>query len=214
MAWGVCITSLDVLIVLAMQGRGFRFLEILVVGLIATMGGCFAVEIFYSHAGLARAWRSGFCRTLAIVKDRHMLYVALGILGATVMPHNLYLHSSIVQTRRYALTSAGKRDAIRFANIDSAFALMFALGVNAAILIVAAATFYRSGHHERGGYFRRLQIAHAAAGGFRGGHYLRHRAARLRAKLDADRDAGGADRDGGFSAFPHPAVAAAASSRG
>ena len=145
--WGVCITSLDVLIVLAMQGRGFRFLEILVVALIATVGGCFAVEIFYSHAnwpGVAL----GFLPDTAILKDRNMLYLALGILGATVMPHNLYLHSSIVQTRRYALTSAGKRDAIRFANIDSAFALMFALGVNAAILIVAAATFYRSGHRE------------------------------------------------------------------
>ena len=145
--WGVCITSLDVLIILAMQHRGFRFLEILVVALIATIGGCFALELFFSKPdwmGVA----AGSLPSPSIIKNREMLYIAMGILGATVMPHNLYLHSSIVQTRRYELTSSGKRDAIRFANIDSGVALMFALCVNAAILIVAAATFYRSGHHE------------------------------------------------------------------
>src|SRR5262249_44966346 len=91
---------------------------------------------------------SGFVPRAQIISNPEMLYIAMGILGATVMPHNLYLHSSIVQTRKYELSSTGKREAIRFATIDSTLALMFALFINAAILIVAAATFFTSGHHE------------------------------------------------------------------
>ena len=144
---GVCLTALDVLIILFLQNKGFRYIEALVITLIATIGGCFAWEIFMSqpnYAGIA----AGFVPTFEIFRNSDMLYIAIGILGATVMPHNLYLHSSIVQTRKYELSSAGKREAIKFATIDSTVALTFALFINAAILIVSAATFYRSGHND------------------------------------------------------------------
>src|SRR3954464_10680548 len=144
---GVCITSLDVLFVLFLQNKGFRYIEALVITLIIIVGGCFAWEIVASHPnflGIAK----GFVPSPQIVSDPGMLYIAIGILGATVMPHNLYLHSSIVQTRRYELNSAGKREAIKFATIDSTVALMFALFINAAILIVAAATFYTRGRGD------------------------------------------------------------------
>ncbi len=144
---GVCITALDVLVVLFLQNKGFRYIEALVMTLIAVVGGCFAWEIIVSHPNLLGI-AHGFIPTTKIVSDPGMLYIAIGILGATVMPHNLYLHSSIVQTRRYELTSAGKRDAIKFATIDSTVALMFALFINAAILIVAAATFYTRGRSD------------------------------------------------------------------
>jgi manganese transport protein len=145
--WGVCITSLDVLIMLFLQNKGFRYIEVLVISLIATIGTCFALEMIFSKPEM-QGVLLGFIPSLQIVSDPSMLYIAIGILGATVMPHNLYLHSSIVQTRRYEQDSAGKREAIKFATIDSTAALMFALFINGAILIVAAATFYRSGHHD------------------------------------------------------------------
>jgi manganese transport protein len=144
---GVAITTLDVLIVLFLQHKGFRMLEALVITLIATVGICFLFELVVSRpewAGVA----AGFVPSADIVRDPGMLYIALGILGATVMPHNLYLHSSIVQTRRYAEDAEGKREAVRFAFIDSTVALSFALFINAAILIVAAATFHRAGLSE------------------------------------------------------------------
>ena len=144
---GVCITSLDVLFVLFLQNKGFRYIEALVITLIVIIGGCFLWEIVASRPdilGIAK----GFVPSPQIVADPGMLYIAIGILGATVMPHNLYLHSSIVQTRRYELSSAGKREAIKFATIDSTVALMFALFINAAILIVAAATFYTRGRND------------------------------------------------------------------
>jgi manganese transport protein len=144
---GVCITSLDVLFVLFLQNKGFRYIEALVITLIVIIGGCFAWEIIASQPNLAGIAK-GFLPSPRIVADPGMLYIAIGILGATVMPHNLYLHSSIVQTRRYELTSAGKREAIKFATIDSTVALMFALFINAAILIVAAATFYTRGRND------------------------------------------------------------------
>jgi manganese transport protein len=144
---GVCITALDVLIVLFLQNKGFRYIEALVITLIAIIGGCFAWEIFASNPNLLGI-TAGFVPSPKIVTDPGMLYIAIGILGATVMPHNLYLHSSIVQTRRYELSAAGKRDAIKFATIDSTVALMFALFINAAILIVAAATFYTRGRND------------------------------------------------------------------
>src|SRR5256886_1716535 len=144
---GVCITSLDVLFVLFLQNKGFRYIEALVITLIIIIGGCFAWEIVASRPDLLGIAK-GFVPSPRIVADPGMLYIAIGILGATVMPHNLYLHSSIVQTRRYELTSAGKREAIKFATIDSTVALMFALFINAAILIVAAATFYTRGRND------------------------------------------------------------------
>src|ERR1700674_1332399 len=144
---GVCITGLDVLIVLFLQNKGFRYIEALVIALIVVIGGCFAWELVVSHPDLLGIAK-GFVPSAKIITDPGMLYIAIGILGATVMPHNLYLHSSIVQTRRYELNSAGKREAIKFATIDSTLALMFALFINAAILIVSAATFYTRGRND------------------------------------------------------------------
>src|SRR4051794_15974743 len=144
---GVCITALDVLVVLFLQNKGFRYIEALVITLIAVIGGCFAWELIASRPdvlGIAK----GFIPSPQVITDPGMLYIAIGILGATVMPHNLYLHSSIVQTRRYELSASGKREAIKFATIDSTIALMFALFINAAILIVSAATFYTHGRSD------------------------------------------------------------------
>jgi len=144
--WGVCITALDVLLILFLQQRGFRFLEALILALIGTIGVCFALEIVFSRPDLLGIV-SGFVPSSRIVRDPGMLYIAIGILGATVMPHNLYLHSAIVQTRAFERTPEGKREAIRFGVIDSTTALTFALLVNAAILIVSAATFFRNGYN-------------------------------------------------------------------
>src|SRR5437763_4798584 len=144
---GVCITGLDVLIVLFLQNKGFRYIEALVIALIFVIGGWFAWELVVSHPDLLGIAK-GFVPSAKIITDPGMLYIAIGILGATVMPHNLYLHSSIVQTRRYELNAAGKREAIKFATIDSTLALMFALFINAAILIVSAATFYTRGRND------------------------------------------------------------------
>ena len=144
---GVCITGLDVLIVLFLQNKGFRYIEALVIALIFVIAGCFTWELIISRPDLLGIAR-GFVPSTQIITDPGMLYIAIGILGATVMPHNLYLHSSIVQTRRYELNAAGKREAIKFATIDSTLALMFALFINAAILIVSAATFYTHGRND------------------------------------------------------------------
>jgi manganese transport protein len=143
-AVGVALTALDVLIVLLLQHRGFRLLEALVITMILTIAGCFLFEILLAHPDLGATAR-GFVPSLAIVRDPAMLYIAIGILGATVMPHNLYLHSSIVQTRRYEESSGGKREAIRYATLDSTVALMGALFINGAILVMAAAVFNKSG---------------------------------------------------------------------
>jgi manganese transport protein len=144
---GIVITALDVLLVLYLQHKGFRLLEALVVALIATIAGCFLFEIIIARPEFG-ALALGFIPRAAIVRDPGMLYIAIGILGATVMPHNLYLHSSIVQTRRYEETPAGKRMAVRYALLDSTVALTLALFINAAILIVAAATFHRAGRSD------------------------------------------------------------------
>jgi manganese transport protein len=143
--WGIAITALDVLIVLVLQHRGFRVMEALVIVLIATIAACFLFEIIISRPD-AGGVAAGFAPSLGILTNRDQLYIAISILGATVMPHNLYLHSSIVQTRRYEETPAGRREAVRFALLDSTLALTFALFINAAILIVAAATFHTTGH--------------------------------------------------------------------
>jgi len=147
LVWGVCITALDVLAVMYLQNKGFRYIEALVITLIVVIGGCFLLEIIFSRPNFAEVL-GGFVPKFEIVRNPAMLYVAIGILGATVMPHNLYLHSSIVQTRKYEQDTEGKREAIKFATIDSTTALMFALFINAAILIVSAATFHTRGQHE------------------------------------------------------------------
>lgn len=145
--WGCVITVLDVMVILLLQDRGFRYLEALVVTLILTIGSCFAVELFLVKPDMGGVM-SGFIPRLEILRNSEMLYVAIGILGATVMPHNLYLHSSIIQTRRFVQSSEGKAEAIKFGTIDSTFALMFALFINAAILVLAASAFHRNGHGE------------------------------------------------------------------
>ncbi len=145
---GVLITGVDVLLLLLLQNRGFRYLEALIITLIATIAVLFGMEILLSRPDWAPILRDMFIPSRSILTNPDMLYIAIGILGATVMPHNLYLHSAIVQTRDYQRTPKGKREAIRFASIDSAVALMLALFVNAAILIVAAAVFHRGGHPE------------------------------------------------------------------
>lgn len=145
--WGIALTALDVLIVLYLQNKGFRMLEALVIALVAVVGGCFLFELFISRPELGAVAR-GFIPTTEILRNPEMLYIAIGILGATVMPHNLYLHSSIVQTRKYEESAEGKREAVQFAFIDSTIALTFALFINAAILIVAAATFHRTGNTQ------------------------------------------------------------------
>jgi manganese transport protein len=147
LVWGCVITCLDVLAVLYLQNKGFRYVEALVITLIATVGACFAAELFFAKPSLTGVML-GFVPSTEILRDPNMLYVSIGILGATVMPHNLYLHSSIVQTRQFERTLEGKREAIKFATIDSTFALVFALFINAAILIVAAAAFHWSGNQD------------------------------------------------------------------
>ena len=146
---GCALTALDVLVVLVLQGRGFRYVEALVITLIGMMMVIFTVEMIYARP----AWfgvLAGFVPHAEIIRDPAMLYIALGILGATVMPHNLYLHSSIVQTRDFGSDYKEKKGAIQSAYLDSTVALMLALFVNAALLILAAAVFYRTGHHEIG----------------------------------------------------------------
>ena len=142
--WGMIITTADVLLILYLQRHGFRVIEALVVGIIVVVGLCLGFEVVISNPDFA-AMAKGLIPSREIVTNPGMLYIAIGILGATVMPHNLYLHSSIVQTRRYALDDAGKREAIRYATIDSAVALSLAFFVNAALLVMAAATFHAHG---------------------------------------------------------------------
>src|SRR3984957_19196954 len=144
---GVLITALDVLVVLALQGRGFRMIEAFVVTLIASIAACFAYEIFVAQP-LWREAARGVIPTVDILRNREMLYIAIGILGATVMPHNLYLHSSIVQTRAFGTSVKDRREALRYAVADSTVALGFALFINAAILILGAAAFHTRGLHN------------------------------------------------------------------
>jgi len=145
--WGVCLTAFDVLAILYLQHKGFRYLEVIVVVLIGTIAACYLVEMFIVKPEFAGILR-GFIPTGELFTNREMLYIAIGILGATVMPHNLYLHSSLVQTRAIERTPEGLRTAMRFNFIDSVLALNFAFFINAAILIMAAATFYRHGLNQ------------------------------------------------------------------
>jgi manganese transport protein len=144
---GVCLTAADVMLLLLLQNRGFRSLEAFVLSLLVIIAACFGYEILLAQPAMHEVL-AGFVPSLQIVTDPNMLYAAIGILGATVMPHNLYLHSSIVQTRDFERTPQGKRQAIRFATIDSTVALTLALLINAAILILAAATFHVAGRTD------------------------------------------------------------------
>ena len=142
--WGVAITFIDVMLILALQSFGFRYLEAVVFALVSTVGACFALQVIWLHPPLASVV-GGFLPRSEIVTNPEMLYLAVGIVGATVMPHNLYLHSAVVQTRRHERSPAGVREAIRFATFDSNLALSLALFVNAAILIVSAGAFHGTG---------------------------------------------------------------------
>jgi manganese transport protein len=145
--WGVCLTIIDALAVLWLQQRGFRYFEAFVISLSALIFICLALTVFIAQP----QWRdavSGFIPSAQTVTDPRMLYLALGIIGATVMPHNLYLHSSVVQTRRFTLSRAGRSNAIKFASADIVIALLFAFFINAAIMIIASAFFHDSGHND------------------------------------------------------------------
>src|SRR5260221_266931 len=144
---GALITALDAFLLLLLMNKGFRCLEAFVIALLIVIAVCFAIQIFAAAPPVA-AMLLGFAPSTEIITNPEMLYIAIGIIGATVMPHNLYLHSSIVQTRAYARTDEGRRDAIKWATTDSTIALMLALFINAAILIVAASTFHSSGHAD------------------------------------------------------------------
>lgn len=144
---GACLSVLDAFIVLFLMNRGFRYLEAFIIGLLSIIALCFAVQVAAAAPPLAGIVK-GFLPSPEIVTNSKMLYIAIGIIGATVMPHNLYLHSSIVQTRAFAPTSTGRREAIRWATWDSTIALMLALFINAAILIVSAAAFHTTGHQD------------------------------------------------------------------
>jgi manganese transport protein len=149
LTWGVCLTILDVLVLLLIQKFGFRYIEALIITLVGTIGLAFTAELFFAQPDWGQAL-IGFVPRAEIVHNPAMLYVAAGILGATVMPHNLYLHSSIVQTRNWEQTNEKRWEAIKFSTLDSTIALSLALFVNGAILIVAAATFHFSGHQGVG----------------------------------------------------------------
>ena len=147
LAIGVCITALDVFVVLFLQQRGFRYIEALVIALITLIGGCFIAELMFASPDIGGILQ-GFIPQAEIARNPEALYIAIGILGATVMPHNLYLHSSIVQTRNWQDNPVKKREAIKFGTIDSTVALSLALFINAAILILAAAVFHQAGKHD------------------------------------------------------------------
>ena len=144
---GVLITALDVFLVLWLQSTGFRRVEALIITLIGVIAACFAVQIALADPVWGEVI-AGFAPTIDIVSNPNMLYLALGIIGATVMPHNLYLHSGIVQTRAFGHSLPEKRQALKYATWDSTIALMFALTINASILILAAATFHKSGNFD------------------------------------------------------------------
>jgi manganese transport protein len=144
---GALIAALDAFLLLVLMNRGFRFLEAFVIALLVVIAVCFTVQLAAAAPPVAEMLR-GFVPTTEIFTNPEMLYIAIGIIGATVMPHNLYLHSSIVQTRAYERNDEGRREAIKWATTDSTIALMLALFINAAILVVAAATFHKSGHSD------------------------------------------------------------------
>lgn len=144
---GVVITVIDVFLILFLQSRGFRYIESIVGGLIFVIFASFLYEIFLSKPDIIPLLE-GLIPKKEIIKNPSMLYIAIGILGATVMPHNLYLHSSIVQTRDYPRTTEGKKEALKFASLDSSLSLMLAFFINAAILIISAATFHTSGNKD------------------------------------------------------------------
>ena len=205
---GVILTALDVFLILWMQNLGFRWIEAFIVTLLGVIAVCFAIQIAMADPDWGAVIR-GFAPTTEIVTNPEMLYLSLGILGATVMPHNLYLHSGVVQTRRFGESVEDRREAIKLATINSTIALMFALLINASILILAAATFYKAGQDR----CRRTRagpcVSRAVARLGHGADPVRDCAVVLRDEFDRDGDVVGPDRDGGLSRHPAAAVGAA-----
>jgi manganese transport protein len=208
--YGVLITSLDVLLILLLQRWGFRYVEALVIALIGIIIAMFGVQMFLSRPEYLPILHNLFIPSRAIVTDPLMLYIAIGILGATVMPHNLYLHSSIVQSRRYKRTPEGKREAVWMANIDSALALSIALFVNAAILVMAAAVFHRSGHYEVAAIQDAFKLLSPLVGAAGASTLFAIALLASRSELLDYRDAGRPGGDGGVHPHPSGSVAAAA----
>ncbi len=208
LVYGALITAADAFLLLLLMNRGFRFLEAFIIALLVVIAGCFAIQIVAAQPPIA-ALLAGFIPTPEIVTNPEMLYIAMGIIGATVMPHNLYLHSSIVQTRAYERTESGKRDAIKWATVDSTVALMLALFVNAAILVVAAATFHTSGHADVEEIGQAFQLLSPLLGLGIASTLFRRGAACLGPQFDRHRDARRADRDGRLPAHPPAALGAA-----
>ena len=186
------------LAILYLQHKGFRYLEAVVVTLIGVIGGCYLIELLMVRPNMV-AIAKGFVPTPQILTNPEMLYIAIGMLGATVMPHNLYLHSSLVQTRAIDRTPAGMKTAMRYNFLDYFLALNFAFLINAAILIMAAGTFYRAGLHASGGNPGGIPHPDAPAGNEIGRHPVCGGLALFRAELHLDRNPGGPDRDGRIS---------------
>jgi manganese transport protein len=157
LVWGILLTAGDVMILLALQRRGIRLLEATILLLILIVAGCFAVELLLARPDVAQV-AAGFMPQPELVTDSGMLYLALGIIGATVMPHNLYLHSAIVQTRHFEPNERGRREAIRFATIDSILALALAMLVNAGIVILAASVFHANGRSNVADLFEAYRL--------------------------------------------------------
>ena len=142
---GVLLTAFDTLLVLGLKGQGFRQIEAIILGLVGTIAACLFAELIFVHPDWHAVAR-GLVPSVSALESRDALYLAIGILGATIMPHNLYLHSSIVQTRRVARTDASRREAIGYARLDTIVSLLLALLINGAILILAAAAFHATGN--------------------------------------------------------------------
>ncbi|MBW4516207.1 MAG: Nramp family divalent metal transporter [Timaviella obliquedivisa GSE-PSE-MK23-08B] len=147
LVYGVCLTALDVFALLFLQHKGFRYVEALIITLVTTIGICFTAETLFAKPNMGGILQ-GYIPNVEILRNPEMLYLAIGILGATVMPHNLYLHSSIIQTRQWQPTEQKRWEAIKFGTLDSTIALLLALFINSAILIVSAAVFHASGNQQ------------------------------------------------------------------
>ena len=195
---GVCLTALDVLAILYLQHKGFRYLEAVVVTLIGIIGGCYLVELLLVRPNVVEIAK-GFVPTPQILTNPEMLYIAIGILGATVMPHNLYLHSSLVQTRAIDRTPEGMKTAMRYNFLDSFLALNFAFLINAAILIMAAGTFFRAGYTQVAEIQEAYHTLTPLLGTKMASHPVCGGLALFRAELHLDRNPGGPDRYGGIS---------------
>ncbi len=198
---GALIAALDAFLVLLLMNKGFRFLEAFVIALLIVIATCFAIQIAAASPPVAAVLK-GFLPSSQVVTNPQMLYIAIGIIGATVMPHNLYLHSSIIQTRAFERTHAGRRQAIRWATVDSTIALSLALFVNAAILIVAASVFHANGKTEVKEIEQAYELLSPVLGLGIASYFVRRGLAGIWTEFDRHSDVGRADCDGGLPTHP------------